>query len=409
MFQQAHNGGSAPAKAAGRISKTAAYYLAFVALGMTTAALGPALPYLADQTGSLLSAISFLFTTRSLGYLLGSLQGGRLYDRVQGHPVMAAALVVMAVTMALVPLTPQLWLLIAIFLILGVAEAALDVGGNTLLVWVHHHRVGPFMNGLHFFFGVGAFLSPIILAQAVLACGGIGLAFWALALLALPVAFWLLYLPSPMGDVAADGQRNRSASRGKTGLLVALFALFLFLYVGAEIGFGGWIFSYAMASGLSSVAGAAALTSAFWGALTVGRLLGIPLAARFKPESLLLSDLLGCLVSVGIILIWPELPGSIWIGTLGLGLSMASIFPVTISLAELRMTITGQVTGWLFAGASAGGLLLPWLMGQLFEGVTPRATMFAILLDLLLALGVYAALMSYSARHTTDEGRRTGN
>ena len=48
---------------------------------------------------------------------------------------------------------------------MGVAEGALDVGGNTLLIWVHRHKVGPFMNGLHFFFGAGAFLSPIIIAQ----------------------------------------------------------------------------------------------------------------------------------------------------------------------------------------------------------------------------------------------------
>jgi hypothetical protein len=34
---------------------------------------------------------------------------------------------------------------------LGMAEGALDVGGNTLLVWVHQEKVGPFMNGLHFF------------------------------------------------------------------------------------------------------------------------------------------------------------------------------------------------------------------------------------------------------------------
>ena len=35
---------------------------------------------------------------------------------------------------------------------------------NPLLVWVHGDEVGPAMNGLHFFFGVGAFLSPIIIA-----------------------------------------------------------------------------------------------------------------------------------------------------------------------------------------------------------------------------------------------------
>ena len=69
----------------GRISKTASYYAAFVALGLVTASLGPTLPGLAENTGTLLSEISYLFTTRSMGYLIGSFLGGRLYDRIKGH------------------------------------------------------------------------------------------------------------------------------------------------------------------------------------------------------------------------------------------------------------------------------------------------------------------------------------
>ena len=43
--------------------------------------------------------------------------------------------------------------------------------GNTLLVWVHPARVGPVMNALHFFFGLGAFLSPILIAWAMRGTG----------------------------------------------------------------------------------------------------------------------------------------------------------------------------------------------------------------------------------------------
>jgi len=97
-----------------------------------------------------LSKVSFLFTARSPGYLLGSLVGGRLYDQVLGHIIMAVIFVVMAVMLTLAPVIPFLWLLTAALLV-GMGEGAVDVGGNTLLVWVHRHDVGPFMNGLHFF------------------------------------------------------------------------------------------------------------------------------------------------------------------------------------------------------------------------------------------------------------------
>jgi len=390
----------APPASAKKIPTTIGYYVAFVALGMTSASLGPTLPGLAEHTQTHLSEISYLFTARSLGYLLGSFQGGRLYDRVAGHPVMAALLLIMAVMMALVPSTSLLWLLAAVLLILGMAEGAVDVGGNTLLVWVHRHKVGPFMNGLHFFFGAGAFLSPIIIAQVVLLSGDITWAYRVLAVLILPVVVWLLRLPSPKAQVVSKddpaGQVNR--------LLVVLIALFFFLYVGAEIGFGGWIFTYAVALDLGGEATAAYLNSAFWGALTLGRLLGIPISARFRPRSILLGDLVGCLASMGVILLWPNSLTAIWMGALGVGLSMASLFPTTLSLAERRMTITGQVTGWFLVGASAGGMFLPWLIGQLFESIGPRVTMSAIIVDLVVAVAVFAALILYSPRPVMDEG-----
>lgn len=377
----------------GRMSKTAAYYLAFVALGLTSASLGPTLPNLAENTRTHLSEISFLFTARSLGYLLGSFLGGRFYDSKPGHPVMGVMLLTMAIMLALIPTASLLWLLTGIILILGLAEGALDVGGNTLLVWIHRHRVGPFMNGLHFFYGIGAFLSPLIVAQAVLASGNITWAYWILALLVAPVALWLLRLPSPVAQkVSKDGSVGQVNHK-----LVALIVLFFILYVGAEVAFGGWIFTYARELNIATETSAAYLTSAFWGALTVGRLLAIPIAARVRPRYILLGDLIGCLISVGLILVWPSALTA-WIGTLGVGLSMASIFPTTISLAERRMTVTGQVTGWFFVGASAGGMIIPWLIGQLFESVGPQVVMTILWGDLVLALGVLIILLLFSNR-----------
>src|SRR4051794_20651849 len=87
----------------GRVSRTFSYFAAFVALGLTTASLGPTLPGLAAQTHVGLSEISFLFTARSLGFLLGALRVGKLYDRVSGHVLMACALTLMTMMMALVP------------------------------------------------------------------------------------------------------------------------------------------------------------------------------------------------------------------------------------------------------------------------------------------------------------------
>jgi FHS family Na+ dependent glucose MFS transporter 1 len=259
------------------------------------------------------------------------------------------------------------------------------------------------MNGLHFFFGVGSFVGPLIVALVVEAGGRSTAAYWVLALLVLPVIAWLFGLPSPSVPAAREQEQpveesERSSARAGEGLLVGLIALLLLLYVAAEAAFGGWIYTYAVALDLSDGATAAYLTSAFWGALTLGRLLGIPLAARFRPRAILLADLAGCLVSTGILLLWPGSREVLWVGSLGLGLSMASIFPTAISLAERRVRITGQVTAWFLIGSSVGAMLLPWLIGQLFEPVGPQVTIWIILLDLAAAVGMLAALLTVSDR-----------
>jgi FHS family Na+ dependent glucose MFS transporter 1 len=244
------------------------------------------------------------------------------------------------------------------------------------------------MNALHFAFGLGAFLAPVVIAQLGVRSDDLRWAYWTLAALMLPPAVWLWRLPSPErknGD--GDGSRGRSSIS-----LLVLFVAFFMLYVSAEVSFGGWAFTYSVQMGLADEAAAAYLTSAFWGALTVGRLLAIPIAARVRPVWMLLGDLVGAIVSVAAILAWPASQLALWIGALGLGLSLASIFPTLMSLAERRMAVTGRVTGWFLVGSSVGGMTLPWVIGQLFEPAGPRVAIVAIGVVLVAALGTWAAV-----------------
>jgi FHS family Na+ dependent glucose MFS transporter 1 len=306
---------------------------------------------------------------------------------------MAAVLAVIVALLLLVPFAAWLTLLILLMFVLGVNEGALDVGCNTLIVWVHGHRVGPYMQALHFFFGVGAFLSPIVVAQALVWSGGVDWAYRALALLLVPAALWLWRTPSPAAQRVSDqgaGQVNRA--------LVALVMLFLFIYAGVEGGFGGWVFAYVTGLGLSDGPTAAYLTSTFWGALTLGRLLAIPLAARFSPGALLFGDLLAALLSIGVVLAGPGSLALTWLGTVAFGLAIASIFPTTLALAERRMTITGQVTGWFFVGSSLGAMFWPWLIGQLFDASGPSPTMLIVAFDLAAALLLFFLMNAYARR-----------
>ena len=393
--------------------QTAAYFVAFIALGLAIASLGPTLPGLAGQVHVSVADISYLFTLRSFGFLIGSLLSGTFYDRMSGHGVMAAMIISMSATLALMPVAGTLVVLLSVMFLLGTAEGALGVGGNALLVWVHQSRVAPFMNALHFSYGVGAFISPLIIHSALKIRDTTAAAYLALAILVLPSAIWLLGLPSPRNPGAVS-ESNSEGSQPAHELretvngqdpgyiaavnykVVVLVAILLCLYIGAEVSYGNWIYSYVLKMNLGGDDMAAYLTSAFWGSLTVGRLLGVPLAAKFRPGKLLLVDLVGCFASLGVALLWSNSAAAITAASIGAGLSMASIYPMALSLAERRSRITGQVTGFLLLGGSVGGMIVPFLIGQMFDNTGPRVMMFIILFDLIGALAVYLILAAGS-------------
>lgn len=383
------------------IVQTLSYYAAFIGLGLTTASLGPTLPGLAAQTGSQLSQISFLFTARALGYLLGSLVGGRYYDRLPAHRIMAGALVLTAALLALVPGLPFLWLLTSVLLLVGTMEGIIDVGGNALIVWVHREKVAPFMNGLHFVYGIGAFLSPLVVAQAILWTGSFQWGYWAIALVLLPIALRFISLPNPPHINAAKGHTTTRVNLR----LLALFVVFFLLFAGAEQSFGGWIYTYAVKTRLADELTAAQLTAAYWGAFTIGRLLSIPIAFRVRARIILIADLVGALVSLGLILLVSNSTLALWAGTILLGLSIASGFPTMLTFAERRMTMTGQVTGWFFVGASAGGMTIPYIIGQLFEPIGPWSAMLVLFVVFAIALAVFLTLLAYTRRQTVVQSR----
>lgn len=366
---------------------------------MGMAILGPSLPRLAENTGSTISQISILFTASSGGYFLGSVLGGRLYDRYAGHPILAMILGVMILGIALIPFMPLLWILAAVLFFLGAFQGVLDVGCNTLLIWVYRRDVSPYMNALHFFFGVGTFIAPIILAQSALLSGDIKLGYILIALMIIPVLIWITRQPSP----SAQDQNEEAAEKGSQNLrqnviLIVFTSTILFFYVGAELGFGGWIYTYALESDLADATTAAYLTSAFWGAFSIGRLVSIPLATRMRPRTQMFVDFAGCIAGMLIIILFAGSQIALWAGTMVVGFSMASVFPVTITLAERRMVVTGQITSWFFVGVGLGSMLMPWLIGQLIEPIGPLAAMYVILAAILLDFLVFLGMLRFSQK-----------
>jgi FHS family Na+ dependent glucose MFS transporter 1 len=378
---------------------TATYYVLFICLGLSIGLTGPTLPSLADQTATRVGQLGALFLAGSLGSFLGTLLGGRTFDRVRGHPALGIAQLIAAGLIALYPLLPSAWLLFIVVFGKGIADGFINTGANTLLVWTHKEKSSPYMNALHFFFGLGAFLAPFLVAQLLTIPGGYRWAYWALAAIGGLAGLRLLTLKGNPQHV-----HTTTTTEIKTRInypLVISAMLFLFFYVGAEIAFAGWIYTYAFTLNLADATMAAYLTSGFWLTFTIGRLISIPLATRFKPQQMIAAALTGCLSVLIIVLIVPMSSTLVWILAMALGFCMAPIWPSGFTLAGQSLKLTARVSGLILLGDSLGGMILPWLVGQVLDFTGPQALIYLVTTSLIFNLVSFIAILRL--RRTTQQ------
>lgn len=266
------------------------------------------------------------------------------------------------------------------------------------------------MQALHFSFAAGAFASPIIakLLFGPEVVGGAGAgdnstialvtvdhvtaapdahrmmryvhstlrSMWAYIVigsfvLLISLLFFVLYSRS-CGD-ARDKAQNQASGSGSgkplvakhhTALILLLF-FFFFGYVGAEVAYGSFIFTYAKDYAGMAPQQAAGLNSLFWGTFAACRGLAIFFAACMSPGAMILLSLVGSTVSSLLLCLFSRQRVALWLCTGLYGASMATTFPSGISWVEQYTTVTGRSAATFVVGAALGEMVLPVLVGFL--------------------------------------------
>ena len=354
-------------------------------LGMVIAGIGPLLPGLGRKVGASPATMSYLFPARASGYILGAIVGGFLCDRVPGATVLGLASVFLGLASFAAALSSNFYLLCVMVGLVGTFAGIIDTALNTVLVWAWGADVATPMATMHFFFGVGAFVSPLFTALALeMFDGDVRPALYIQALFCLPAAIGFLSTPSPSTPTDEETNTNNGiealatsnsdniqlvADKAKTGpavqISVAVFvSLFLLCAVGCEVGYGGWLSTYAISRYNKSETTGAIITSFYWGSLTFGRGVSIPLSQRVSPQVYLLLDLaIGLLASIILVSVPSE--WGLWLGASLMGVSIATMFPSCVSLPpSMGLPVTGSLTSLFVVGSSVGELLIPFLLGQ---------------------------------------------
>ncbi|NWS71437.1 MFS4B protein, partial [Crotophaga sulcirostris] len=371
--------------------------------GMSIAVLGPTFPNLAANVHKNVSDISYIFVGRSLGYLGGSVIGGALCDCTDALLLLALSMFGTTVGLYGIPWCKKSLLLTVLMSVIGASMGILDTGGNVLALNTWGAEAGPHMQALHFSFALGAFVAPILAKMALggsesneLSVGGktnqsvprsvptasaasavsalkyhLGADFlWSYVVIGtylLFVSFFFFILYSK-GSSARD--KSKAASQKSTFAkyhyaLIFLLFMFFFWYVGAEVTYGSYIFTYAKVFTEMKENEAAALNSVFWGAFAACRGVAIFCAACLYPGTMILLSLVGSAVSSSCLAFFARYPASLWAGTAVYGASMATIFPSGISWIEQYTVVQGKSASLFVIGAALGEMCIPAVVGYL--------------------------------------------
>ena len=373
------------------------YYLIFIYLGLSLSVYGPTLPNLAAQTASRLGQMGTIFLVSSVGFVIGNLLGARLFDSFKGHVVIGVAQLVSAALTLLIPILPSFWLLMAVILLKGIAEGLFITGGNLLLVWTHGKEVGPFLIGLHFSSGLGGFLAPFMIGGLILFPNGYQWAYWIVGVYGLILGLKILLLPNSPTPVRTEGD-GAGAGAAAISPLVLVAAFYLFFYVGVERTYSSWLFTVVTTLKIFSERGAAYLTSGFWFFFTFGRLMSIPIAARFRPQQVLPVALSGAVLSMILAMLLPPTSTLLWILTVLFGLCLAPLWPMGFTLAGQSIKLTARLSTIIMLGDNFGGMLLPWAVGQVIDLSGPHMVFTIVLGGVVLMFLTYLLMVTLSKR-----------
>ncbi|NOU98077.1 MFS transporter [Paenibacillus sp. LMG 31456] len=354
-------------------------YLAFISLGLPDSLLGAAWPVMQLDYKVPLETAGLLSMTIAAGTIVSSLASGTVLKRFGTGKVTLVSCIMTAGALLGFAVSPSLvWLLICA-IPLGLGGGSVDAGLNN---YVAAHYKAHHMSWLHCFWGVGATLGPIIMAQFIsgqnfwrqgyLTVAGIQFALVVILFITLPL--WNRVasnskVPSSEEPEDSKGQADEESSENNKPLQIkgVKLALFSFLfYCGVEATMGLWGSSFLVNVKELPAAVAAQWVSLFYAGITIGRFVTGFITFKMSNRVLIRGGQITALVGAALLFL-PLPTGFSLAGFMIVGLGLAPIYPCMLHETPVRFgkKHSQTIMGYQMAVAYTGSTFMPPLLGFL--------------------------------------------
>ncbi|MFC7868015.1 MFS transporter [Streptomyces murinus] len=358
------------------------------------------IPDIKHQTHASAGALGLALLGVSAGAVLTMMLTGRLCRRYGSHPVTVVWMVVLALSVALPPLTHSAPALGAVLLVFGAAYGGVNVSFNAAAVDLVAAVRRPIMPSFHAAFSLGGmvgagvgglvagFLSP---TRHLLGITVLGLLVTAVAGRSL-----LRHEPPvpPVDDRVPAAAGTGRAARVAGRWLVVGFGLVALCDAYGEGAMADWGALHLKQDLTASAGTAAAGYACFALAMTAGRLSGTALLGRLGRARTVIAG--GAVAAVGMLL--GSLAPSVWVALAGFaitGLGLANIFPVAIERAGALAGASGVA---IASTLGYGGMLLgPPMIGFMADWFSLSTALTSVA-----ALAAVAALIGVATRRALN-------
>jgi MFS transporter, FSR family, fosmidomycin resistance protein len=357
--------------------------------------LPPILGSVKEAFGVSYTQVALALSAFNIASALLQTPAGFLVDRLGPRRMLTGGLLVGSVAIAAAALSPDYWLFVLAYGLLGLANTVYHPADYSILsAAVDHKRIGKAFS-IHTFAGyLGSGITPAL----VLACAAIwdwhG-AFLFAAIFSLAVALLMIVAGSvlPRSGRKLQPATTRSQAKGGLDLLLSppILRNLLFFFCIAMAGGGIQTFSVVSLGAIhgtpASVANVA--LSGFLLFSAAGVLLGGFIADRTAHHERVAAVGFAFTAAMAILLGWVDMPAAILIGVMSVGGLLNGVIQPSRDMMVRAVTPVGsfgKVFGFVSTGFNLGGMVSPLLYGLLMDHGEPRAIYLIVTAFFVLAL-----------------------
>lgn len=358
--------------------------VAIFVYGMIAAMLGTILPDLSDRFHLSPSQNGTIAFAQALGLILASLAVGPLLDNEGKKLGLILGLAFISIALFALPRSMGFRSILALLFLLGVGGGIVVTGANALVSDVGEAHRATALNLVNLFFGLGGLATPFIAANLfgrnwVRLCHTIA---------SLTVVTLVIQAVTKMPGPTGAGSFVLAEAVPVLGRpLLFLVGLFLFLYVGCEVGIWNWLPRHLIAQGIPESRALNILSLGFALGLLIGRVAVLPILIRVPALTVTLVASMAMAVTT-FLMLRTRKPAAAFSLVLLAGISMAPVFPTTLAIVgDAFPRMTGTAIGFVITCGWTGLAVSSRIIGMIAGGDPQR------LKKALLVIPASAALM----------------